>query len=120
MLNIIALHADGPELNDPVTDVFATVEEGNVTLVCGTDLASNPSSDIQWFSNTDNEISPSDKRFGLNNGPEVVSLTIFNATQSDNGTWNCVITLNSPNGTVIGQLERNLTLNILGKFIFID
>ena len=114
----INLITDGPELDEPVTDIFATVQEESVTVVCGTNLASSPPPIVQWFSDTDSEISPSDERFSMSNGPDVVSLTIFNTTRNDNGTWNCVLTLNSPNGTVIGRLERNVTVFILGEFNF--
>ena len=109
------LIADGPELIEPNSDTFATLQQDNVTLVCGTTLKGNPSPVGQWFSNTNNEISQNNERFSINNGPDTVALTIFDVTQSDGGIWYCLLTLNTPNGTVIQQLQRNLTLTILSK-----
>ena len=117
MRTVISIYklSDGPELTEPLSNAFATPQGNNVTLLCGTNLVGNPIPVVQWFSNTGNEISPSNDNFSINNGPNFVSLTIFNATQNDNGTWNCVLTLNASNGTTLQQVERDLSLTILGE-----
>ena len=102
---------------DSNSSTFATLQQENITLVCGNTLIGNPRPVVQWFSNTNNEINETNDRFSIDNGPEIVALTIFNASQSDGGVWYCVLTLNAPNGTIIQQLQRNLTLTILSKSI---
>ena len=110
--------AVGPELTSN-SSTFATLQHDSVTLVCGSTLIGNPPPVIQWFSNTNNEINQTDDQFVVNNGPEIVALTILNASQSDDGIWHCVLTSNTPNGTIIQQLQRNLTLTILSKPILL-
>ena len=117
---ILLLYVDGPEVVEPSSNLFATLEEDNITLICGSNLVGNPPPVVTWLSNTNDEIGLSDNRFQINSGPDIVSLTIFNATQNDSGTWRCVLALSAPNGTLIQQLERNLTLIVLGKSLFMQ
>ena len=106
---------DGPEIVEYSSDLFATLEEDDITLTCGSNLVGNPPPVVTWLSNTNAEIGLSDDRLQINSGPDIVSLTIFNATQNDSGTWRCVLTSSAPNGTLIQQLERNLTLIVLSE-----
>ena len=111
---------DGPEIVKPSSNLFATVEGDDIILICGSNLVGNPPPVVIWISNADAEIGKSGDRFQINSGPDIVSLTIFNATQNDSGTWRCFLTLSAPNGTLLQELERNLTLIVLGESIFVQ
>ena len=101
--------SDGPEIAEPVSDTFATLEDSNVTLICGTDLRGNPKPTVEWFTNTGETVN--DQCFSTSNDSDTVSLTIYGATLNDSGIWSCVVSSN----LTTGQLQRNLTLTILGK-----
>ena len=115
--NIVNNVSDGPELMEPLSNTFTTLQQSSITLICGVSVVGNPFPVVQWFSNTGDEISPSDGNFSINNGPDVVSLTIVDPSQADNGTWNCVFTLFAPNGTALKQLERTVSLVVVGECI---
>lgn len=59
-----------------------------VSLICGYNLKSNPSTNVTW-SNPKGEKVPNSERYMMADGPEVVQLNIRNVTESDSGTWKC-------------------------------
>ena len=113
IIGLVAL--DGPELTEPTSTSSTAVQGDDITLMCGTELKGNPVPFVRWISNTGDEIKEIDARFSISNGSEVVSLTILNTTLRDAGIWTCMLHLALPNGTIIQQLQRNLTLTILGE-----
>ena len=80
-------YSDGPELTK-ADEVYSAREGDSVTLICGSDLKSNPSATISWTKPKGETVSSSE-RFTMNNGSEVVSLSITNVGKDDNGTWTC-------------------------------
>lgn len=110
--NIIIL-TDGPEIIAPLSDSFAVLENGNVTLICGTSLSGNPTPTVEWFTNTGDSISDSQvsERVSVSNVNGVVSLTLYGANLNDTGVWRCAVSSN----LTTTPLERNLSLTILGK-----
>lgn len=117
---LIIFSLDGPELREPESETFAVLQNTDVTLICGTNLDGNPKPSIRWFSNIGTEIDQDNSNFSINSGPELVSLTIFNTTLSNTGTWNCVISALVPNETENQQINRRLALSILGEKMIID
>ena len=110
-------YTDGPELTEPTSMSSTALQGDNISLTCGNELKGNPAPSIRWISNTGDEIDETNTRFSIRNRSEVVCLTIFNATLRDAGIWSCMLHSTLPNGTIIQQLQRNLTLTILGEFI---
>ena len=106
---------DGPELGKPVSNFFTAVQGDRVTLICGTNLQGNPEPQVEWFSNMGANIALSNESFSISNGPDIVSLTLFQASVIHTGTWSCVVMLSAPNGTIIRQIQRNFSVTILGK-----
>ena len=98
-----------------MSESVAALEENNITIVCGTNLEGNPAPIVQWFSNIGDKVSADNPAFTLNDGPDIVSLTITETNSSHSGIWICVLTTKSPNGTTIQRLQRNLTVTILGE-----
>ena len=63
-------------------------------LVCGYNLESNPQAVITWTNPQGRSITNSD-RYSMNNGPEVVQLSIANVSKNDHGTWSCTMEVSS-------------------------
>ena len=61
-----------------------------MTLICGTDLESNPSAIISW-TNPKGTLVMSSDTFTINNGPENVTLEIADIGEGENGTWTCAV-----------------------------
>ena len=61
-----------------------------MTLICGTDLKSNPSATISW-TNPNRSLVVNSDNFTRNDGPEEVALDITNVGKDDNGTWTCTV-----------------------------
>ena len=85
---------------------------GSVTLVCALNVDSNPPATVQWRDPMGNVVSEGG-RFTLNNGPEIVSLTIDGVTASDNGNWSCTVSVSASCGTL--DQERLIMLTVVGE-----
>ncbi len=99
-----------------------------LSLVCGTNLMSNPQASIRWIDNQGVDVtSPSRLNTFANN--TLVSLEFDNTTSQDTGTWSCVVTVvgtdvtqPSPGGGVtpsvtIGEVTINISLTVVGESI---
>ena len=86
---------------------------GDVTLVCGTNLDSNPASSIEWRDNNGVVIADGG-RYTFVSGPSEVSLRIAGVTANDAGDWRCTITVMA-DGRTIGTSDRNITFFVVGK-----
>ena len=86
--------SDGPsfEAAGP-THRYALLNDG-VSLVCGTGLDSNPQATVTWTAPDGTTIVDND-RYDLDNGPDVVRLSIVQVTMSDVGLWTCDVTVHS-------------------------
>ena len=84
-----------------------------VTLVCGTNLRSNPPATIQWRDNNGAVLSVGG-RYVFGNGYDIVHLNISSTGSSDNDTWSCIL-----NNGVFAPLTVNVLLFVIGKpFVF--
>ena len=92
--------------------IAASVSGDNVTLICGTNLTGNPEPTIQWIDNNNTEVNRSDSRFVFGDGPEIVSLTIYNVTVEDEGVWRCSVQVEN---ITDADIEHNITLTVVGK-----
>ena len=118
---LCTLYSDGPDLTLPSITSFGSLEGGNVTLICGTNLDSNPppSRLIEWRQDGV-LIDTSNDRYLTDDGPDTVSLSIFGAMPEDTGNWTCnamVEFMPDTSGTIItvGELVRELTLTVVGE-----
>ena len=81
--------ADGPSLVLGSTQYYILL--GNsVSLVCGTDLDSNPQATITWTAPNGTTVMDN-ARFNLENGPDIVRLNLSHTLLSDAGMWRCDI-----------------------------
>ena len=67
---------------------------GNLSLVCGTGLISNPQATVTWTA-PDGTTVMKNARFSIENGPEVVRLNFTRVLMSDMGVWRCNVTVES-------------------------
>ena len=82
------LISDGPEVTR-VEDARAAVAlGGNVTLVCGTNLRSNPQPTIRWTTPLGNDVTSSINSLGVV-AEGSVSLAVSSAELDDAGRWRC-------------------------------
>ena len=100
---------DGPDITLGPS-VVATLEGDNATLVCGTNLTGNPEPTVQWMDNNNTEVRRNDSRFVFDDGPEIVSLSIFNVTVEDDGIWRCIVQVENAS-----EVQQNVTLTAVGK-----
>ena len=82
----------------------------DVTLLCGTRLASNPPAIIRWTDNNGNSLTSSSTRVVLENGPSSVSLTVKKVTEVDAGEWNCILEVSN-----VRTLQIPISLIVVGK-----
>ena len=99
-----------------------------VSLVCGTDLDSNPQATITWTAPNGTTVTVMDNaRYDLENGLDIVRLNSNRTLLSDAGMWRCDIRTESDqyienngnlvqgNVTVIGApIQRDIKLIIIG------
>ena len=89
--------------------MVAVLQGQPVTLVCGTNLRSNPPSTIQWGDNNGTALSAG-WRYFFGNGSDMVYLNLFSTALSDNGTWTCIL-----NNGIFASLIVNVLLFVIGK-----
>eukprot|EP00731_Ephydatia_muelleri_P011706 Em0006g600a len=77
------------------------------TLVCSTNLRSDPPSSILWRNNNETTLTTGG-RYVFGNGSDNVYIMVSNTNTSDNGTWSCVL-----NNGVFGPLTVNIVLFIV-------
>ena len=80
-----------------------------VTLVCGTNLRSNPPLPSQWRDNNGTALSVGG-RYVFGNGSDIVHLNISSTAQNDNGNWSCIL-----NNGVFTSRIMNALLFVVGK-----
>ena len=109
------------------TQQYALLGE-SLSLVCGTDLDSNPQATIIWTA-PDGTTVVDNARYDLDNGPGIVRLNFTHTVLSDNGIWMCNIEVESEhyvvssgslirvNSSIIGvQIRQNIRLTVIGKY----
>ena len=92
--------------------IAAAVSGDNVTLICGTNVTGNPEPTIEWIDNNNTEVNRSDGRFVFVDGPEIVSLIVYNVTEEDEGVWRCIVQVEN---ITDADIEHNVTLTVVGK-----
>ena len=124
--------SDGPSFasgSPTPTPIQHFILLGNsVSLVCGRGLDSNPNATVTWTAPDNTEIMEN-ARYRLDNGPEVVRLNFTRTIMSDNGIWQCEITVRSERHVldndgnlvlvvpeVIGTLTQEFILTVIGEF----
>ena len=102
-------------------------------LICGSGLDSNPPATITWTAPDSTTIMMDSARYNLDNGPDVVRLSIANTSLSDAGVWSCDVTVRSEvnvlnggrlipqNDTLIGSVNVTIQLTVIGEiFQFVN
>ena len=102
--------------------------DNSLSLVCGRGLDSNPNATVTWTAPDNTEIMEN-ARYRLENGPEVVRLNFTRTIMSDNGIWQCEVTVKSGRNAlgndgnlilvapeVIGTLTQEFLLTVIGEF----
>ena len=95
---------DGPQ--QMPTQAFVLLDDP-LSLVCGRGLDSNPSAIITWTA-SDGTTIMDNARYDLENGPEIARLNFTRTILSDNGIWQCVVTVRSQRHVV--DNDGNLVL----------
>ena len=99
-------HADGPSLTLSSSEHYALLGD-SLSLVCGTDLDSNPQATITWTA-PDGTTVVDNARYTLDNGPGIVRLNFSRTILSDAGVWRCNVRTESDQYVVSdGRLVRN-------------
>ena len=78
-----------------------------LSLVCGRGLDSNPQATITWTA-SDGTTIMDNARYDLENGMEIVRLNFTRTILSDNGIWQCEVTVRSQRHVV--DNDGNLVL----------
>ena len=118
--------SDGPSLAVGPAEYYILL--GNsLSLVCGTDLDSNPPATITWTAPS-GDIIGHNTWYQLENGPDLVRLNISNISFMDAGVWMCDIHVMSEryvvrnghlimeNSTVIGTpIENVIHVTVIGE-----
>ena len=111
-LLLLMLFTDGPELLPGPTTYYVLLDYP-VSLVCGYNLDSNAPAIITW-TDPQGKVVSNDDGMTMENGPEVVHLSITRASLNNNGTWKCSIHQKSDSAD--GK-KNEITLIVVGKFV---
>ena len=123
--NYIAL--DPPMLTEGPTQHYILLGD-RLSLICGTGLDSNPPANFTWTA-PDGTTIVDNTRYEFDNGPDIVRLNFTHTILSDNGIWQCDITVESEcyilsgerlirhNSSVIGALHVDIQLTVIGKYL---
>lgn len=114
---------DGPDITAEGVG-YSVPEGGEVTLVCGRGLSSNPPAEISWFNPSGSLIS----RDTPSSEEEVVSLRLPAVRANDSGVWRCELRVRDPevvmfnggmlivrNNTEIGSRSIPVYLTVVGE-----
>ena len=112
-------------IEGPATQLYVLLGETSL-LICGRGLDSNPQATITWIA-PDGTTVMDNPRYDLDNGPDVVRLSIANTILSDAGVWRCDVTVQSEvnmlnggrlisqNDTLIGSINVTIQLSVIGE-----
>ena len=89
---------------------MAGIEGGEVELLCGRNLTSNPQANIMWSNNRGTPVNPADSTISIANGPTSVSLFIQNLSRRDSGDWSCSVSVEGVRTVLV-----SITLTVIGK-----
>ena len=101
----------------------------SLSLVCGTDLESNPQASVTWMA-PDGTTIMDNTRYDLENGPRFIRLNFTHTIPSDSGIWKCRILVESEqyvasdgqlvrqDPSPIGQTMVDIELVFIGKFLY--
>ncbi len=90
-----------------------------LSLVCGTNLMSNPQATSRWMDNLGVDVT-SGYRLNTFGNSTLVSLEFNNTMSQDTGTWSCVVTVNVTEVTpsvTIGEVTIDISLTVVGESI---
>ena len=105
--------ADGPSLSLG-TPLHYALLGGSASLLCGTGLDSNPQATITW-TGPDGAMIMDNNRFTLENGPDVVRLTVSRTLLSDAGVWRCDIRTESDQYVVNNGILTQANISAIGE-----
>ena len=126
--NIIITVADPPSFITKGATHSSALLGDSASLVCGTGLDSNPQATITWTA-PDGTTVVDNARYNLENGPEVVQLSITRTVLSDAGVWRCDVIVSSEayklnegrltpqNNVLIGSVNASIQLKIIGELL---
>jgi len=97
-----------PEIDGPGDTQHIILERGDITLVCGTSVAGNPTPTISWTDNNGTTVSDGS---GIS-GSDTLMLTIMDVTRNQTGNWTCSVE-NS-----IRDAERWIILVVVGEYVY--
>ena len=107
--------SDGPDILPGPMQVAVRLGDP-LSLVCGTNLMSNPSAAITW---RDPNGVVDNTRYDLVNDGTGIRLNFTNTISSDTGTWTCSVLVEGNNVTVGNKTqprlligERNITIDL--------
>lgn len=112
---------DGPVITEGPGEQYAILGDP-VSLICGYNLESNPTSVVTWRDAQGNVVKNS-TGYCQGDGPDVVELHIYKVSKNNEGLWSCGIEVQESdvygrNGTVsIGYLSHKIQLIVVGKLI---
>ena len=106
-MTFLSLHLDGPSFSSggptqTPTQRFVLLGD-SLSLVCGTGLDSNPQASITWTAPDGTTIIMDNARYDLENGPNIVRLTITHTVLSDTGIWLCEATVWSDRYNIVSN-----------------
>ena len=85
--------SDEPSLTQGPAQRYVLLGD-SLSLLCGSDLDSNPQAIITWTA-PDGTTIMDNARYDLENGPDVVRLKFTHTILSDTGVWRCEISVES-------------------------
>ena len=121
-------YSDGPEMQQGIKQSFSILNS-SVSLICGYQLQSNPVAEITWIDPEGNTVRNSD-RITMENGNNVIKLTISHTRLSDSGKWTCNVTVTDTcihrivegkpeqycdSEILIGHLQHDVELLVIGE-----
>ena len=120
-------NTDGPSLTIRPDESYVPLGDSH-SLVCGTDLDSNPQATITW-TDPDQTMIMDNSRYSLQNGPDIVRLNFTHTLLSDAGMWRCNIRTESDqhvvsNGSLVRldsmtigtPIQHDIELIVIGEY----
>lgn len=121
----ILFYPDGPSLTAG-PDVQVAIDGEPLSLLCATDLLSNPEPTITWTNPSGKDLANDNPRIQAITDSNGVRLEFLNTTHQDSGIWRCGIRVEGtdvlgPGGAIspsllIGEETVSINLIVVGKF----
>jgi len=98
-----------PEIDGPGDTQHVILERGDITLVCGTSVAGNPTPTISWTDNNGTTVSDDS---GIS-GSDTLMLKITGITRNHSGNWTC-----SVENSVRDAEHQIVLVVVVGEYVF--